>query len=206
MTQRKQREPGPEQESGVLEETARALRHPLRVQILAACNQRDLTPKEFAERRELSLPVVGYHFRALEKSGYIQVVREESVRGARRYFYRATRPEVIAGEKFAQLGPDSQRATSAAVLQGFVARCAEAIGRGTFDTRADSHFTWSVLELDEQGWDELMTELDRMFKRSCEIKAGAQDRLRTSDERRIPVTFSLAGFESPDDAISPEEA
>src|SRR4051812_34066817 len=199
MAQRKQRETGPESGSSTLEATVRALRHPLRVQILAACNRRDLTPKEFAEGRELSVPVVSYHFRALEKGGYIQVVREESVRGARRYFYRAKRPEVIAAEEFAQIDSESQRAISAAALQGFVARCAEAIGRGTFDARADSHFTWSVIELDEQGWDELMAELDRTFKLFHELEAEAQDRLRTSGERPIPVTVSLAGFESPAD-------
>jgi DNA-binding transcriptional ArsR family regulator len=199
MAQRKQRETEPEKDSGALEETARALRHPLRVQILAACNGRDLTPKEFAEGHELSVPVVSYHFRALEISGYIQKVREESVRGARRYYYRAVGPEPSAVEEFAQVGPESQRAISAAVLRGFVARCAEAIGRGTFDARADSHFTWSALELDEQGWNELIAELGRIFKLFHELEAEAQDRLRTSGESPIPVTVSLAGFESPAD-------
>lgn len=201
MARRKQREPGPEKDSGALEETARALKHPLRVQILAACNRRDMTPKDFAEGRELSVPAVGYHFRALEKSGYLQVVREENVRGARRYYYRATRPEPVATETFAQLEPESQRAISAAVLRSFVARCAEAIGRGTFDARADSHFTWSALELDEQGWNELIAELDQIFKRFHELGAEAQDRLRTSGESAIPVTVSLAGFESPADDV-----
>jgi DNA-binding transcriptional ArsR family regulator len=205
MAQREQRGPAPEKESGALEETARALRHPLRVQILVACHQRDLTPKEFAQARKISVPTVSYHFRALEKAGYIQVVREESVRGARRYVYRAKQPGVITTEEFAQAGPEAQRAASLAVVRSFFARCVEAIGRGTFDARPDSHLAWSPMEVDEQGWEELMSALDGIFKLSCEIKAEAEDRLRTSGETPIPVTFALAGFLSPaEDAVDRE--
>lgn len=205
MTQRKQRETEPEKDADALEEAARVLRHPLRVQILVACHQREMTPKDFAQPREISIPVASYHFRALEKAGYIQVVRQESVRGARRYFYRAKRPGLITTEEFAQAGPEAQRAASVAVVRSFFARCVEAIGKGTFDARPDSHFAWSPMEVDKQGWDELMTALDGIFKLSCEIMAEAQDRLHTSGETPIPVTLGLAGFESPaEDAINPK--
>jgi hypothetical protein len=78
---------------------------------------------------------------------------------------------------------------------------------GTFDARPDSHFTWSPMELDEQGWSELIVELDRLFKRSYEIEAAARDRLRTSGARPVQVTLGLVGFESPaEDAESPRPA
>lgn len=197
MAQRKQRETGPESGSSSLEATARALRHPLRVQILAACHQRDLTPKEFAEGRRISVPVVSYHFRALHKADYLQVTREEKVRGARRYFYRAKGLEIVEAENSVLPGSEAPSAASAAVLRGFIVRCLEAIRGGTLDARPDSHLSWSPLELDEQGWNELVSELDGFFKRSQEIKAEAQDRLRRSGEPTIPVTLGLAGFESP---------
>jgi DNA-binding transcriptional ArsR family regulator len=201
MAQRKQRETGPETGSSTREATARALRHPLRVQILAACHQRDLTPKEFAEERGMHVATVSYHFRALQKADYLQVVREEMVRGARRYFYRAKGLGFVEAEKSSPPGSEAQPAASAAVLRDFIVRCLEAIRGGTLDARPDSHLTWSPLELDEQGWNELISELDQTFKRSHEIKAEAQDRLRRSGERPIPVTLGLTGFESP-----PEDA
>jgi DNA-binding transcriptional ArsR family regulator len=199
MAQRKQRETGPESDSGARESTARTLRHPLRVQILAACHQRDLTPKEFARGRRMSVAAVSYHFRSLEKAGYLQVAREEMVRGARRYFYRAKGPGLVEAEKSALTGSEVDPAASTAVLQGFIVRCLKAIREGTLDARPDSHLTWSPMQLDQQAWNELMGELDQLFKRSHEIQAEAQDRLRTSDEALIPVTLGLAGFESPAD-------
>jgi DNA-binding transcriptional ArsR family regulator len=203
MGERKQSDMGPESGSTAREVTARALRHPLRLQILAACHQRDLTPREFADERGTPTATVGYHFRALEKAGYLQVVREEAVRGARRYFYRAKGPGLDDTEGPSQTGLDAQPAASATVLRGFIARCLAAIRGGTLDTRTDSHLTWSSLELDEQGWNELMAELDRMFRLCHEIQAEAEDRLRASGERSIPTTFGLAGFESPVEGISP---
>jgi DNA-binding transcriptional ArsR family regulator len=197
MAQRKQRETGPESGSSAREATARALRHPLRVQILAACHQRDLTPREFADERGMRVATVGYHFRALEKADYLQVVREEAARGARRYFYRAKGPGLVEPEEPAPAGSEPQPAESAAVLRGFVGRFLEAIRGGTLDARPGSHLTWNALEVDEQGWNELMAGLERMLKLSHEIKAEAQDRLRASDERPIPVTLGLVGFESP---------
>lgn len=207
MAQQKQRGTGSESDSGDRRPIERALRHPLRVQILAACHQRDVTPKEFAEERGIHVSNVGYHFRALQKEGYIQVVREERARGSRRHFYRTKRRGFLSDSEFAQAGSKAQREASDAVLQDFIVRCVEAMKAGTFDARSDSHFTWSALELDEQGWNELTAELGRIFKRSFEIEAEARDRLREGNERPIQVTLGLAGFESPaEDAAGLEGA
>src|SRR5215203_1389946 len=161
MAQRTQRETEPERDSNDRKPPGQALRHPLRVQILAACHQREVTPKEFAEERGIHVSNVGYHFRALQKANYIQVVREERARGSRRHFYRANRPGIITNEEFGQLGPEAQREVSDATLQDFITRCLEARVAGTFDARPDSHFTWTPFELDEQGWEDLIEELTR---------------------------------------------
>lgn len=197
MAQRKQRKMEPESDSGDRRSTGRALLHPLRVQILAACHQRAVTPKEFAEERGIHVSNVGYHFRALQKADYIQVVREERARGSRRHFYRAKRRGFISDEEPAQPGSRAQHELTDAILRDFIVRCVEAIETGTFDARPDSHLTWRPCELDEQGWNELIEELDEIFKRSYEIEAEAQDRLRRSGKRPIQLTLGLAGFESP---------
>jgi DNA-binding MarR family transcriptional regulator len=197
MTERKQQETESERDSNGQRSAGLALRHPLRVSILAACHRRELTPKEFAEERGMHVSKVGYHFRALQKEGYIQVVREERARGSKRYFYRAKRAGSIGDEEFAQSGPEGRREVSEGILRDFVLRCVEAMEAETFDARPDSHLTWTPLELDQQAWSDLMAELSRAFKVAYEIQAEAQARLRKSGESPIPVTFGLAGFESP---------
>jgi predicted ArsR family transcriptional regulator len=139
------------------------------MQILAACHQREVTPREFAEERGIHVSNVGYHFRALQKADYIEVVRKEQARGSQRHYYRAKRRALTDGKGVA------------------------------YDGRPESHFTWTPVELDEQGWEDLMQELTRAYERSYEIEAEARDRMRRSREKPIRTIIGLGGFESPDE-------
>lgn len=174
-----------------------ALRHPLRLRIVAACCQREVTPKEIADQERLSVRTINNHFRALEKASYIRRIRSDMANRLRRDFYIATRQALLTDSEFAEMPTDAQREVSAAVLRDLLGNCREALQKGTLDARPDSHLTWSPLTLDQLGWEELMSELTRLFERSTEIEAGSLARLRKSGARPIPTTIALAGFERP---------
>ncbi|HET7443574.1 MAG TPA: hypothetical protein VFJ57_02845 [Solirubrobacterales bacterium] len=86
------------------------LSHPLRVQILAVANERDISPKGFVDEalqqtgmrftsRANALSHVSYRFRELEKAGCIEVVDTRQRRGAVEHIYRGTcRVEFTTGE------------------------------------------------------------------------------------------------------------
>jgi DNA-binding transcriptional regulator GbsR (MarR family) len=171
------------------------------VRIVAACNQGEVTPREIAEKEGLTIGTVAYHFRALEKEGYLRVSRTEPARGFRRHYYVAERQKVITDREFAQMTTEEQNATSEALLRDLLEHCKEALRAKTLDARADSHLSWSPLQLDEQGWEELQSYLDRMLERSLEIQAEARARLRKSGEEPIPTTFALVGFETPPQSV-----
>jgi DNA-binding transcriptional ArsR family regulator len=178
------------------------LGHPLRVRILAACTERETSLQDFAEREKVRRTKVGYHFRILEKESYIRVSRKERVRGFQRYFYVATRLGVITDEEFADLAVKEQRRVSAAVVRSFHGRCLMALQADTFDSRTDSHFTWTPRVLDEQGWRDQMEELLRGYERANEIEDESKARLLKSGQEGIPTTIALAGFESPPERLS----
>jgi DNA-binding transcriptional ArsR family regulator len=173
------------------------LGHPLRVRILAACTERETSLRDFAEREKVRLTKAGYHFRILQKENYIRVSRKERVRGFHRHLYVATRLGVITDREFADLADKEQRRVSTAVVRSFHGRCLMALQADTFDSRADSHFTWSPRVLDEQGWKDQMNELLRGYERSNEIEAESKARLLRDGGESIPTTIALAGFESP---------
>jgi predicted ArsR family transcriptional regulator len=164
---------------------------------VAACNQREVTPREIADREHLPVSTVSYHFQALEKQGYLRVSRKEPARGLTRHYYVAERKKIVSDQEFAAMTKEEQRATSEALLRDLLKHCGEALKAGTLDARSDSHLSWSPLALDKQGWDELQGDLDQMLKRSLEIQEAARKRLRESGEEPIPTTFALAGFERP---------
>jgi DNA-binding transcriptional ArsR family regulator len=178
------------------------LGHPLRVRILAACTERETSLRDFAEREKVRLTKVSYHFRILNRENYIRVSRKERVRGFQRHLYVATRLGVITDREFADLAAKEQHRVSTAVVRSFHGRCLMALQADTFDSRADSHFTWTPRVLDEQGWKDQMNDLLRGYERSNEIEAESKARLRRDGGAAIPTTVALAGFESPPERVS----
>jgi DNA-binding transcriptional ArsR family regulator len=175
----------------------KALSHPMRVQILALVNQRVLSPKEFSREYNEPLSNVAYHFRELEKLDCIELIEERPGRGSHQHFYKGARRGIVSDADWKQLGKAVQAGVSTAALQDFIGRSVQAIMAGTFDARDDSHFSWTALSLDQQGWDDLVESMTRMLDDTLNIEAEAAERLAGSKEKPIPATFALAGFESP---------
>lgn len=179
-----------------MEPTGKALSHPLRVRILAACNEEKVTVEQFAQRHKIPKKTAYNHFRALLKAGFLN--REEvQVRGVRLHFYSAAQEPIVTDPEFAELNFEARRNLSETTIRAFFARCWAALDAGTLDGRDDSHLTWLPLTLDEQGWKEAIGVLIRTFEALYEIKAESQIRLRESREAPIPTIFGLAGFEVP---------
>jgi predicted ArsR family transcriptional regulator len=71
---------------------ARANTHPLRVSILEVLSLdggRTLSPKDLSHELQAPLSTVNYHVTELRRSGLLEIVGEEQVRGAIEHFYRA---------------------------------------------------------------------------------------------------------------------
>jgi DNA-binding MarR family transcriptional regulator len=174
------------------------VRNPLQVRILAACNQREVTTREIANKEKKPVTTVGYHFQTLEKNGYLRVARKEKARGFIRHYYVADRQAVITDKEFEQMSPAERGKMSNAVLLDILDRAGQAMRAGTLDARDDSHLSWSPMELDEQGWKELVGVSTQVLQRSFEIQAAASARLRKTGGKPIHTTFTLAAFESPE--------
>jgi predicted ArsR family transcriptional regulator len=72
---------------------ARANTHPLRVSILEVLsldNGRTLSPKDLSLELQAPLSTVNYHVTELRRSGLVEIVDEQQVRGAIEHFYRLT--------------------------------------------------------------------------------------------------------------------
>jgi DNA-binding transcriptional ArsR family regulator len=69
-----------------------AIGHPIRRRLLRRYLESPgrLSPKELADTERLSLSLVGWHVRRLEKLGAVEFVGDRQRRGARQHFYRPT--------------------------------------------------------------------------------------------------------------------
>lgn len=175
--------------------------HPLRVRIFEVVNEVDMSPSQFLQSgavpEDLSLPGVAYHFRALEKFGCLEIIREIPRRGVMEHVYRGCGALSFNDEEWAELSDAERQRISRMLIRGIVARADGAMIAGTFDARLDRHVTWMPIELDERGWKEMMLSLMAAFSKADAIRRRAAIRLAESGEEPIPATVGFLGFESP---------
>lgn len=196
-------------ERGVLKMTASAaLRHPMRIRILEVLYERDMSPVEFMNLKlapkfdtsQKTLSHISYHFRQLAEDGCLEVVKRVPRRGATEHVYRARLAHLFfSDEEWERLTMDQRRFISRGAYQGLAALTDGAMLTGTFDSRHDRHLSWDTMDVDEQGWKELMGALNDCLENVERIRRETEDRLaRSAAEEEIPVTIGLLGFESPD--------
>jgi DNA-binding transcriptional ArsR family regulator len=70
------------------ERLARALSHPLRVQILEILSERIASPHDLSKELGVELTHVAYHTRTLDRCGCLELVDTAQRRGATEHFYR----------------------------------------------------------------------------------------------------------------------
>jgi len=162
--------------SAVDSRLAKALAHPLRVQLLAALNEGVASPNELAKRLDEPLTNVSYHVRMLHDLGTIELVDTEPRRGALEHYYRAVVRPFFGERDWKRLPKNARGSISDAVLQLVWDDAAEAIKAGIFDERDDRHLSRSVLAVDEQGWQDLQDLLSETLDRAMQIQAESASR------------------------------
>jgi DNA-binding transcriptional ArsR family regulator len=186
--------------SAVDSRLAKALAHPLRVQLLAALNEGVASPNELAKRLDEPLTNVSYHVRMLHDLGCIELVETEPRRGALEHYYRAVVRPFFGERDWKRLPKNARGSISDAVLQLVWDDTAEAIKTGLFDQRADRHLSRSVLAVDEQGWDELQDLLAETLDRAMQIQAEGASRASKEGGETFSVNLVMMTHPTPTSA------
>ena len=153
----------------------KAMAHPLRHRILSRLNERVASPKELADEFVEPLGNVSYHMRILADLGCVELVRTEQRRGALEHYYRAMMRPFFSDREWARIPLSTRRAIHDQHLRRIWNDVAQAAQNGGFDnTRA--HVTWTPLDLDEQGYEEVAELLMATLERLLEIHAESADR------------------------------
>lgn len=171
---------------------AKALAHPLRIQILRVLNERVASPVQISTELGLPLPNVAYHTKILAEHGCIELVRTRPRRGATEHFYRAVEKPFLNDEQWGlvPVGLRSQLMGQAAAE--IFNHVREAVSNGGFDD-PEVHVSWTRLTLDEEGWDEVVSLLAQTLDTLSEIEAASAGRLvNKPPEDRISGSSEVA--------------
>ena len=158
------------------ERLAKALSHPLRQRILQRLNEGGVkSPNELS--RELGDPLgnVSYHVRILRELDCVELVRTEQRRGALEHYYRATAQPWLDDKQWARLPAAFRRKTHGRTLSALLEAASDASQAGGFD---DPEVTLAhvELELDDQGWKDMVQLLNDTHESALRINAESQKR------------------------------
>jgi DNA-binding transcriptional ArsR family regulator len=179
---------------------AKALAHPLRVQLLAALNEGVASPNELAKKLDEPLTNVSYHVRMLHDLGCIELVDTEPRRGALEHYYRAVVRPFFGDRDWKRLPKNARGSISDAVLQLVWEDAAEAIKGGLFDEREDRHLSRSVLSIDEKGWNDLHDLLAQTLDRAMQIQADSASRASQNGDEAFNVNLVMMTHPTPSTA------
>jgi len=170
---------------------AKALSHPLRMQLLTLLNQRVASPVELASELGARLGNVSYHVRILLDLGCIELVSTTPRRGALEHHYRALQRPILGAEDWAEIPLSVRRE----IADGLLTQIAKDIGvagkRGGFD-RSDVHLTRTPLVLDEEGWEEVGERMQDVLDRALEIQAESAERVIQRHAQGDPAADTFA--------------
>jgi hypothetical protein len=195
----------------VPERLAKAMSHPVRIQILVETNKRPMSATQFSNwtNGEVSPTKANRHFKYLEKLNCLELVDERQGgrrRGGKEKIYRAVQRSLFDESTWKALPGSLQGGVTSETITSYIERLAEAVMGGTIDTRQERHLTWTGMHYDQQAWDELIERMNELFWFSLELRVQAALRMIKSGEEAIPVTVGMACFESPRDAdVAPFE-
>jgi DNA-binding transcriptional ArsR family regulator len=170
----------------------RALSHPIRHRVLVALNERVASPKELAA--ELG---------ELAQLGCIELVSTTQRRGALEHHYRAVMRPFFDDAAWAQIPVSTRRSLFDSDLDRLWNDVAEAAKAGGFD-HPRAHASWTALEVDEQGFNELADLLGSVVERALEIQAESAARRdgEADADPALRTEIGLLHFERAEDVAA----
>ncbi len=184
---------------------AKVFADPLNLKIMTELNMREMSPTQFNDEfGGGSVASLNRRFKRLAGIGWLKMVGEKTGarrRGATEHFYRAIGPAVFDNRSWAEV-PDVVKTTfSWRTFEQLAERVKEAMAARTFDAHPERHLSWSLLLLDQLGWERATTGVDSLLETLFEEENRAKARITQSGEEPILATVALAAFESPKDSV-----
>jgi DNA-binding transcriptional ArsR family regulator len=180
------------------EKLVKGLSHPVRVECLTVLTKRVASPRQLSELLDHDLSNISYHVRVLDELGLIELVGEESVRGAVAHFYKAVERPILSESEWQKLSPEVRTAVSVYGWDLLIRDASEAIEKGSFDSRPDRHLGRVTLLLDSEGFERLSGLMEELVETVIAEEAAAAERMNESGEKPLHAIAATALFTMPD--------
>jgi DNA-binding transcriptional ArsR family regulator len=152
-----------------------AMGHPIRRQIMVALNEGEASPAQLARQFDEPLNLVAYHTRILAEAGAIELARTEPKRGSTEHYYRPLMRAFFDDREWATLPVEIRRAVFDQDIKRIV-RDVQDAAAGTGLDHPEAHVSWTALDLDPEGFDEVVELLGETLEELLAIQARVANR------------------------------
>jgi DNA-binding transcriptional ArsR family regulator len=182
---------------------AKALAHPLRLEILRHLGDRTASPSQIAAEIGAPLTNVSYHVRKLRSLGLIKLVRKTPKRGVVEHHYSATPRPTVSDEAWSGTPAIVKEALLTPATARVCAVMTKAAREGGYD-RGNAHFSVEEMKVDEEGWSAAAKVLSDALEEILRIHQGAAERLKADPSLEPISAMSLMQLlEVPDTPATP---
>lgn len=180
----------------------KALAHPTRVHILNILNDGPSSPSKIAKRLDnVSLNLTSHHIKVLRELGCIELVKEVTHGGRTEHIYRATKRQFFTAEEWEEVEPEARQPITVGILRMVSEDIGRSLASGKFDELPDNHLSRSPLDVDREGWGEIVAILERALGEVLEVNARSAERARLSGEELMKIRVVMMQF-----LLGPEQA
>ncbi|MBK5220757.1 MAG: winged helix-turn-helix transcriptional regulator [Thermoleophilia bacterium] len=180
----------------------KALSHPTRQLILDILSKGPSSPIRITRRLDdVSLNLVSHHIKVLKDLGCVELIDTVQRRGATEHIYRASQWAMLDAVQWDHIEPKDRYPITANILRLISEDTSRSLAEGKFEELSDNHLSRSPLELDGEGWLEVVGTLERALEEVLEAHAKSAERAQDSGETlmtaRVVIMQYLLGRQKP---------
>ena len=173
----------------------KALAHPTRVHILDILSEGPSSPVRMMRRMEnISLNLVSHHVKVLRDLGCIELIETVHKRGSREHMYRTKERQFFDAEEWEAIEPKQRQPITSILLRMISEDAGRSLSEGKFDELPDNHLSRAPVELDREGWSEVVTSLARTLDEVLEAHARSAERAYESGEELLVARVVMMQF------------
>lgn len=173
----------------------KAQSHPIRAEILNILSEGPNSPSRMHRRMEAgSLQVVCHHIKILREVELIELVRIREHGGRKEHIYSAIKRQYFNLDEWLAVDPKFRDPVIGTILRQISDDTGRAAAEGRFSEFPDSHLSRSPIELDTEGWMEVVDALEVALERILEAHARSKERARVSGEALMVARVVIMQF------------
>lgn len=180
----------------------KAQSHPIRAHILNILSEGPNSPSRMQKRmgETISLGRVCHHIKVLKAVDLIELVEIKQDGGFKEHIYRATRRQFFDLREWLEIDPEYRDPIVTTILQQISEDTGRAAAEGRFNQLLDRHLSRAPIELDAEGWKEVVDALEEALLKVLEAHAKSKERAQVSGELLLAARVVIMQF-----PIGPED-